>query len=444
MGLSTVVFHFALAIVTLDATGDGCDSAFSLCEPAAESNAVLLQTKNNEGEFGAPLDIANIVTGLMSAITEATEHFKQEPKTASTVTEGLTTLGIKLYDIFEDNFKGMVENETQNFDWDAFGSKFKKLFSDLASQMKDVQSKLDDFAENGSPSSLITAIGEVLDSVKNGTVPLVPDEVQEDVDTYFSLVTETVTNIGDAWGAFEDGKPEEGVEGIYNGMKTILDGALPPELQKDETYQSIMGVFDEQFGKLSDTVMKFKTKMTLKHVCYKRKAIDRPSSVAEQCPENTEFYEERRDKPSLPKKCKCIHKKRKDCPKVKPTRRLGVKWWEASCPADKELMKGRCYSACPDKHELVNKKKCKPLCPASHPESGGLRCGTSQSALSNAALQDSLAVITALGSAAANVYSTVKQGDDKSPDTAAKSFSHSLNAATDIAATLTYPTCPEP
>merc|ERR1719262_240708 len=53
-------------------------------------------------------------------------------------------------------------------------------------------------------------------------------------------------------------------------MKANMDALLPEDLKNDTTYASIMGVVDKQMSKLSDTVMKFKKKMTESNVCMKQ------------------------------------------------------------------------------------------------------------------------------------------------------------------------------
>merc|ERR1719163_389545 len=112
-----------------------------------------------------------------------------------------------------------------------------------------------------------------------------PAKVKKEVAKFGGIVTKTVNSVGESWAAFESGDGAKGAEAMYKGIKGNVDALLPEKLKNDKTYKAIMGTVDQVMGKLSETVMKFKKKMTESHVCIaKAKSRGRPK-YPKVCPE---------------------------------------------------------------------------------------------------------------------------------------------------------------
>merc|ERR1712232_1179599 len=75
--------------------------------------------------------------------------------------------------------------------------------------------------------------------------------------------------MGTSWDAFANGRPAEGIETIYLGLKGVTDGLVPDAWKNNTIYVFVAATVDTVLGNLSQHVLEYERRIMEANVCWR-------------------------------------------------------------------------------------------------------------------------------------------------------------------------------
>eukprot|EP00440_Ansanella_granifera_P022086 gb/GFBE01023985.1/.p1 GENE.gb/GFBE01023985.1/~~gb/GFBE01023985.1/.p1 ORF type:complete len:507 (+),score=124.10 gb/GFBE01023985.1/:1-1521(+) len=212
-------------------------------------------------------DPANISAALkkgLEGIRSAIRHFQAEP---ADIAGGVSVLGATLLECID-----MVITEAGKSGWpeyDEFQETWRKRFEDLPTALAGAQQDLEQFAANGKINHLVSAVSQILSQASDVVLDLVPEDLGKEISGYIETLNKAFAALGEAVREFEDGDTVGGVEAIYWGLRNATESLVPPSLQTDPTYATIIGTLDSLVGGMAQDVLDYKRRLMESGTCWK-------------------------------------------------------------------------------------------------------------------------------------------------------------------------------
>lgn len=329
-----------------------------------------------------PADLGTMVAGGLSAVVSSLPHFTAKPPR---IGEGLNAMGqglLWVVDPLRVHFNNTDTFQDFQREWLAF-------FDDIPEKVEGIQQQLDAYAEEGQPSVLMSAIGEILTSLSDGVVQFVPHATAQEVVKYVNAVSDILDAVGASWAGFQSGQTVQAVEDLYFALRVTVEGLVPESIRNDETYQIVIGALDGVVGDLSETALAYQRRMLEGNVCWKTQGA-RTRKRPHICPNDHSWDGQQFCIPhtspmgligleaSVSRKSGGVdsstsRKQRVADGAVLAECEQGSPW--------SEKIGHWCYAGCPDGMEQVA-LQCRTVCRGAYPaDDGALLCGRSKEAI---------------------------------------------------------------
>lgn len=231
--------------------------------------------------LSTPSGISGALSGAMAAINQAITLFQ-----SGRIAEGFQTLGDGILNSLTTT---LTEDVTQSPMFIDFTEKWNQVSADLPGLAESATAVIEAYAEEATPETLLSAIGECVKVYEEACSPFLDEETGPVVTQYMGAVEDVIDGLERSFQAYADGDTGEAVNAVWEGVRDASTGLLPEDLQNDANFLAITGALDGIFGELSANVLRYQQRLLNTQVCWRRSLVRervRPSL----CPDE-HYYE---------------------------------------------------------------------------------------------------------------------------------------------------------
>jgi hypothetical protein len=233
---------------------------------AGVTRAAQLAESNRE----EPSNIAQAIQKGLEGIQVSIVFFEQDPPD---VAGGISALGTRLLDCI--GFVITEEGQDAWPDWDEFRNSWTSTFAGLTTSLAEVKQHIDGFATTGEVEDLITALSLIFSHVSDEVLDQLPGDLATEISNYLESLNKALEGLGEAMRAFDAGDTLGGIEQIYFGLRNATESLVPPSLQSDATYSTVVGLLDNIVGDMGEHFHEYKQRVAESKTCWK---ISQPRS----------------------------------------------------------------------------------------------------------------------------------------------------------------------
>lgn len=332
-----------------------CASGSAHC-PGLKSDHVLLQVANQATVQRSALCTTAAGAGKalrdgLQATREALNRFAQDPPD---VDGGFQLLGNRLLQAVQFLVSERVRHSVQYSD---FVGSWYALVHTFPSDAK-IAADLAQFAEDGGNHMLFDIFEVCLGNFSDVAREKLPKDVGFKISKYFASLDDALEGASEGLGYVSDGDQVAGVQSIYSGVQSAVDGLLPEDMRTDGTYAEVVNETQSELGSITEEFLKFARRVIRSKVCWRRST--------------------RRER-SHPAYCEDGY------------RQVGNQWcWPrgragrvrvARCMTGYQRFGSWCYGECSPGFQPFN-QHCKQICGGRYRVDSPLMCGTTEGSIS--------------------------------------------------------------
>jgi len=412
------------------------------------NTAILLHIANIEDEK----NFAKFQTTAVNTILAAIQLFTVKNQTAHNITQGISIVGLGLWDCImmfvPESVKGL--EVLQWFD-KAWTATFSTLYS---TDVEQIEEDVQEFNENGKGHKIAHVVARCVDSAVKLIGDFVNGTVAAKIMPWFEGVRDITHGVAKSWEAIANGEPDKAAQAVYAAIRSASDAVLPASVKTHTAYEYITKILDEQIGNLNQYVMKFKKDLAMSKICV-RGTLDRNTSRGacppgytvwagschkDVCPSDGSFIQQY-ESGSRQELLATVHTE-SNCPERE------VDCANIACLYDRS--KRVCRADCPKGfREVKSVDYCYQDCPDDFPNhvDGKKKCARSEAAWEELNMERLTAIVTAGTQLAGILFkgiNAIVHGDQIDDAAMIKSMNHVIKSGVDFAASFFFADCAMP